>query len=68
MAAMARSSFYGFTEYGTVGRIVGAGCGVILCFYYVNGDLCGEYYVYGDLDSNTEGEVHWVAVNNSLDV
>ncbi len=27
------SSFSGFSEYGDVDRVVGAGCGVILCFY-----------------------------------
>ena len=28
-------SFSGFTEYGAIGRVVDAGCGVILCFYYL---------------------------------
>jgi len=29
------SSFSCFTEYGVVDRVVGAGCGMVLCFYYL---------------------------------
>ena len=33
MDAVVCSSFSCFTEYGVVDRVVGAGCGVVLCFY-----------------------------------
>ncbi len=35
MDAMVCSSVFGFTEYGIANRVVGAGCGIILCFYYL---------------------------------
>ena len=33
MDAVVCSNFSCFTEYGAVDRVVGAGCGVVLCFY-----------------------------------
>ena len=41
MDYMVCSNFFGFTEYGVVDRVVGAGCEVILCFYYLT-EACVE--------------------------
>ncbi len=41
MDAMVYSSFSSFMEYVNVDRVVGAGCGVILCFYYLT-EACVE--------------------------
>ena len=41
MDDMVCSSFSCFTEYGVVDRIVGAGCGVVLGFYYL-AEACVE--------------------------
>ena len=38
---MVCSSSSGFTEYGDVDRVVGAGCGVVLCFCYLT-EACVE--------------------------
>ena len=41
MDAMVCCNFSCFTEYSVVDRVVGAGCGVVLCFYYL-AEACME--------------------------
>ena len=56
MDAMVCSGFFGFTEYGTIDRVVGEGCGVILCFYYLT-ETCEEVceFVFATIFVNMGG-------------